>query len=80
LEENVRMTYALQIAGKERSSFLSSLLPLLEEYEFQHNFIDTRSIISKVKDLIQHLHETINFHKAKLKDSQYHLTSWRIVE
>jgi len=77
VEENVRLTYAFQAADQERLTFVSSLLPLLAEYEFQPAVNDAHSIISNVKVLIQHLHEKLNFSEAKLKDSQYHLTSWR---
>ncbi|KAH9330829.1 hypothetical protein KI387_002937 [Taxus chinensis] len=77
MEENIRLTYALQAAEQERSIFVSALLPLLAEYDFQPAVMDAHSIVSNVKVLIQHLHEKLNLSEAKLKDSQYHLTAWR---
>lgn len=77
MEENIRLTYALQAAEQERSAFVSALLPLLAEYDFQPAVTDAHSIVSNVKVLIQHLHEKLNLSEAKLKDSQYHLTAWR---
>ncbi|KAG4395397.1 hypothetical protein GLYMA_20G215200v4 [Glycine max] len=63
IEENIRLTYALQDAQQERSTFVSSLLPLLAEYSLQPPVPDAQSIVSNVK--------------SKLKESQYQLTPWR---
>ncbi|KAH9611138.1 hypothetical protein KSS87_004801 [Heliosperma pusillum] len=63
IEENVRLTYALQDAQQERTTFVSSLLPLLAEYSLQPQVSDAQSIVSNIK--------------AKLKESQYQLTPWR---
>uniref|UniRef100_A0A0E0KXE3 Uncharacterized protein n=1 Tax=Oryza punctata TaxID=4537 RepID=A0A0E0KXE3_ORYPU len=63
IEENIRLTYALQAAHQERSTFVSSLLPLLTEYNLQPSVLDAQSIVSNLKE--------------KLKESQYQLTPWR---
>ncbi|XP_059665546.1 uncharacterized protein LOC132311579 isoform X2 [Cornus florida] len=63
IEENIRLSYALQDAQQERSTFVSSLLPLLAEYSLQPPVADAQSIVS-------------NF-KAKLNESHYHLAPWR---
>ncbi|XP_015693331.1 uncharacterized protein LOC102706005 isoform X2 [Oryza brachyantha] len=63
IEENIRLTYALQAAHQERSTFVSSLLPLLTEYNLQPSVLDAQSIVSSLKE--------------KLKESQYQLTPWR---
>lgn len=49
IEENIRLTYALQAAQQERSTFVSSLLPLLAEYSLQTPVADAQSIVSNVK-------------------------------
>ncbi|GAU45555.1 hypothetical protein TSUD_27560 [Trifolium subterraneum] len=49
IEENIRLTYALQDAQQERSTFVSSLLPLLAEYSLQPPVPDAQSIVSNVK-------------------------------
>ncbi|CAK7328584.1 unnamed protein product [Dovyalis caffra] len=63
IEENIRLTYELQAAQQERSTFVSSLLPLLAEYSWQPPVPDAQSIVSNVK--------------SKLKESQYQLAPWR---
>ncbi|GFZ15806.1 hypothetical protein Acr_25g0002150 [Actinidia rufa] len=49
IEENIRLTYALQAAQEERSTFVSSLLPLLAEYSLQPPVPDAKSIIGNLK-------------------------------
>ncbi|KAL6953663.1 hypothetical protein U1Q18_040876 [Sarracenia purpurea var. burkii] len=49
IEENIRLTYALQAAQEERSTFVSSLLPLLAEYSLQPPVPDAKSIVGNLK-------------------------------
>ncbi|CAJ1976370.1 unnamed protein product [Sphenostylis stenocarpa] len=77
IEENIRLTYALQDAQQERSTFVSSLLPLLAEYSLQPPVPDAQSIVSNVKVLFKHLQEKLLLTESKLKESQYQLTPWR---
>ncbi|KAL3835134.1 hypothetical protein ACJIZ3_009870 [Penstemon smallii] len=77
MEENVRLTYALQAAQQERSTFVSSLMPLLAEYSLQPQVADAQSIVSNVKVLFRHLQEQLLITEGKLKDSQYQLAPWR---
>ncbi|XP_021857729.1 uncharacterized protein [Spinacia oleracea] len=77
IEENVRLSYALQDVQQERTTFVSSLLPLLAEYSFQPQVSDAQSIVSSVKVLFKHLQEKLIITEAKLKESQYQLTPWR---
>lgn len=77
IEENVRLTYALQDAQQERTIFVSSLLPLLAEHFLQPQVSDAQSIVSNVKVLFKHLQEKLIITEAKLKESQYQLTPWR---
>lgn len=77
IEENIRLTYALQDSQQERSTFVSSLLPLLAEYSLQPPVPDAQSIVSNVKVLFKHLQEKLLLTESKLKESQYQLTPWR---
>ncbi|OVA07595.1 hypothetical protein BVC80_8965g25 [Macleaya cordata] len=77
IEENIRLTYALQAAQQERSIFVSSLLPLLEDYSLQPPVLDAQSIVSNLKVLFKHLQEKLFRTEAKLKESQYQLAPWR---
>ncbi|KAK9673231.1 hypothetical protein RND81_12G154900 [Saponaria officinalis] len=77
IEENVRLTYALQDAQQERTTFVSSFLALLAEYSLQPPVSDAQSIVSNVKVLFKHLQEKLILTEAKLKESQYQLTPWR---
>ncbi|KAK9735577.1 hypothetical protein RND81_04G214000 [Saponaria officinalis] len=77
IEENVRLTYALQEAQQERTTFVSSLLPLLSEYSLQPQVLDAQSIVSNIKVLFKHLQEKLIITESKLKESQYQLTPWR---
>ncbi|XP_054786754.1 uncharacterized protein LOC129293003 isoform X2 [Prosopis cineraria] len=77
IEENIRLTYALQDAQQERSTFVSSLLPLLAEYSLQPPGPDAQSIVSNVKVLFKHLQEKLILTESKLKESQYQLVPLR---
>lgn len=77
MEENVRLTYALQAAQQERSTFVSSLMPLLAEYSLQPPVSDAQSIVSNVKVLFRHLQEQLLVTEGKLKESEYQLAPWR---
>ncbi|XP_021825382.1 uncharacterized protein LOC110766372 isoform X2 [Prunus avium] len=77
IEENIRLTYALQDAQQERSTFVSSLLPLLAEYSLQPPVPDAQSIVSNIKVLFKHLQEKLLLTETKLKESQYQLGPWR---
>ncbi|KAJ4829645.1 hypothetical protein Tsubulata_035704 [Turnera subulata] len=81
IEENIRLTYELQAsfisaAQQERSTFVSSLLPLLAEYSLQPPVPDAQSIVSNVKVLFRHLQEKLIHTESKLKESQYQLSPW----
>lgn len=77
IEENIRLTYALQAAHQERSTFVSSLLPLLSEYNLQPSVLDAQSIVSSLKVLFTHLQEKLIITEEKLKESQYQITPWQ---
>ncbi|CAI0405303.1 unnamed protein product [Linum tenue] len=94
IEENIRLTYELQAlalmaAQQERSTFVTSLMPLLADYSLQPPVPDAQSIISNVRSvyghcsffllqvLFRHLQEKLIFTESKLKESQYQLTPWR---
>eukprot|EP00268_Persea_americana_P049952 TRINITY_DN539_c0_g1_i1.p1 TRINITY_DN539_c0_g1~~TRINITY_DN539_c0_g1_i1.p1 ORF type:complete len:462 (+),score=108.00 TRINITY_DN539_c0_g1_i1:281-1666(+) len=77
IEENIRLTYALQAAEQERSTFVSYLLPLLAEYNLQPPVSDAQSIVSNLKVLFKHLQEKLIITEEKLKESQYQVTPWR---
>ncbi|VAH11977.1 unnamed protein product [Triticum turgidum subsp. durum] len=49
IEENIRLTYALQAAHQERATFVSSLLPILSEYNLQPSVHDAQSIVGNLK-------------------------------
>ncbi|GER47928.1 cytokinin oxidase 5 [Striga asiatica] len=70
MEENVRLKYALQAAQQERTTYVSSLMPLLTEYSLQPLAADAQSIVSNVK-------EQLLVTEGKLKESQYQLAPWR---
>lgn len=77
IEENIRLSYALQDAQQERSTFVSSLLPLLAEYSLQPPVADAQSIVSNLKVLFKHLQEKLYVTETKLKESQFQLAPWR---
>ncbi|KAK6287204.1 hypothetical protein POUND7_013383 [Theobroma cacao] len=78
IEENIRLTYQLQAAQQERTTFVSSLLPLLAEYSLHPPVPDAQSIVSNVKVLFKHLQEKLIITESKLKESQYQLAPWRM--
>ncbi|XWS29960.1 hypothetical protein CRYUN_Cryun24cG0075900 [Craigia yunnanensis] len=77
IEENIRLTYQLEAAQQERTTFVSSLLPLLADYSLQPPVPDAQSIVSNVKVLFKHLQEKLIIIESKLKESQYQLAPWR---
>ncbi|XP_010546269.1 PREDICTED: uncharacterized protein LOC104818394 isoform X2 [Tarenaya hassleriana] len=77
IEENIRLTYALQAAQQERSTFVSYLLPLLSEYSLQPQVSDAQSIVSNVKVLFRHLQEKLLLTETKLKETEYQLAPWQ---
>ncbi|KAG0502604.1 hypothetical protein HPP92_002676 [Vanilla planifolia] len=77
IEENIRLTYALQASQQEKSTFVSSLLPILADYGLQPSVLDAQSIVSNLKILFRHLQENLIFTEEKLKESQYQLAPWR---
>nr|GMD49559.1 uncharacterized protein LOC109189190 isoform X5 [Ipomoea batatas] len=58
IEENIRLAYALQAAQQERTTFVSSLLPLLAEYSLKP-LPDAQSIVGNIKILFRHLQEKL---------------------
>ncbi|XP_077244076.1 uncharacterized protein LOC143884411 isoform X2 [Tasmannia lanceolata] len=76
IEENIRLTYALQAAQQERSTYVSSLMPLLAEYSLQPPVPDAQSIVNNLKVLFKHLQEKLIVTEARLKESQYQLAPW----
>ncbi|KFK25213.1 hypothetical protein AALP_AA8G081800 [Arabis alpina] len=76
IEENIRLTYALQAAEQERSTFVSYLLPLLSEYSLHPQVSDSQSIVSNVKVLFRHLQEKLLLTETKLKETEYQL-AWQ---
>ncbi|CAL4957652.1 unnamed protein product [Urochloa decumbens] len=77
IEENIRLTYALQAAQQERSTFISSLLPLLSEYDnLQPSVLDAQSIVGNLKVLFKHMQEQLIVAEEKLRESQYQITPW----
>ncbi|XP_044974285.1 uncharacterized protein LOC123442340 isoform X2 [Hordeum vulgare subsp. vulgare] len=78
IEENIRLTYALQTAHQERSMFISSLLPILSEYEnLRPSVPDAQSIVGNLKVLFRHLQEQLMLTEEKVKESQYQITPWQ---
>ncbi|KAL0762249.1 hypothetical protein Bca101_078400 [Brassica carinata] len=77
IEENIRLTYALQATQQERSTFVSYLLPLLSEYSLQPQVSDAQSIVSNVKVLFKHLQEKLLLTESKLKEPEYQLAPWQ---
>ncbi|KAJ4877495.1 Uncharacterized protein Rs2_42513 [Raphanus sativus] len=77
IEENIRLTYALQATQQEKSTFVSYLLPLLSEYSLQPQVSDAQSIVSNVKVIFKHLQEKLLLTETKLKESEYQLAPWQ---
>ncbi|KAL3694952.1 hypothetical protein R1sor_008603 [Riccia sorocarpa] len=67
LEENIRLTYALQAADNERSVYVSMLLPLLSEFDLQPSTHDAHSMVSAVKILVQHLRSELSLSEMQGK-------------
>jgi hypothetical protein len=49
LEENIRLTYAVQLAEQDRMTYVQSLMPLLTEFELQPPVLDAHSMVSYIK-------------------------------
>ncbi|XWS33093.1 hypothetical protein CRYUN_Cryun22dG0049200 [Craigia yunnanensis] len=77
IEENIRLAYQLQAAQEERTTFVSSLLPLMAKYSLQPPVLDAQSIVSNVKVLFKHLQEKLIITESKLKELHYQLAPWR---
>ncbi|CAM6036855.1 unnamed protein product [Sphagnum compactum] len=76
LEENIRLTYAVQLAEQEKKTYVQSLMPLLSEFDLQPLVSDAHSMVSHVKVRCHlFLHLLLIYHldgTAKVKDSQYY--------
>ncbi|XP_011621523.1 uncharacterized protein LOC18429230 isoform X1 [Amborella trichopoda] len=77
IEENIRLTHALQAAEQDRYTFLSSLPGLLAEYGLQPPVMNASSIVSNTKDLLQHLRQKLNISEASLREMQSQLANRR---
>ncbi|KAL2632751.1 hypothetical protein R1flu_004230 [Riccia fluitans] len=78
LEENIRLTYALQAADNERSVYVSLLLPLLSEFDLQPTTHDAHSMVSAVKILVQHLRSELSLSEMQGKSKEpLFRQSWR---
>ncbi|CAN1342740.1 hypothetical protein LINPERPRIM_LOCUS39554 [Linum perenne] len=71
-----RIAYMRLAAQQERSTFVSSLMPLLAEYSLQPPVPDAQSIVSNVRVLFRHLQEKLILTESKLKESEYQLAPW----
>ncbi|BBN04539.1 hypothetical protein MPTK1_3g05520 [Marchantia polymorpha subsp. ruderalis] len=70
LEENIRLTYALQAADNERSVYVSLLLPLLAEFDLQPTTHDAHSMVSAIKILVQHLRSELSLSEMQGKNKE----------
>ncbi|XP_031494500.1 uncharacterized protein LOC116260355 isoform X3 [Nymphaea colorata] len=77
LDENIRLSLALQVARQECSIFVSSLFHLLAEFDMKPQAMDAQSIVGNLKILIENLRQQINFSEMNLKGSQYELVPCR---
>uniref|UniRef100_A0A453SXJ3 Uncharacterized protein n=1 Tax=Aegilops tauschii subsp. strangulata TaxID=200361 RepID=A0A453SXJ3_AEGTS len=59
MEENLRLTHSLQAARRRRSTFVSSLLPLLSAHNLQPSVPDAQSIVGNLKVLFTHSQEKL---------------------
>lgn len=75
LEENYRLTYALQVAEQEKTIYVQNLMPLLAEYDLQPPVSDAHSMVSHIKILVQRLRSELELYESKLKNSQYYLST-----
>ncbi|XP_073394681.1 uncharacterized protein [Physcomitrium patens] len=84
LEENYRLTFALQVAEQEKTTYVQNLMPLLAEYDLQPLVSDAHSVVSHVKVcdlqpakihhvLVQKLRSELETYQSKVKDMQYYL-------
>ncbi|KAG0615413.1 hypothetical protein M758_5G039300 [Ceratodon purpureus] len=77
LEENIRLTYALQVAEQERTTYVENLMPLLAEFDLQPPVADAHSIVSHVKILVRKLRSELELYENKVKDPQFYLQSYQ---
>uniref|UniRef100_A0A453SXJ0 Uncharacterized protein n=1 Tax=Aegilops tauschii subsp. strangulata TaxID=200361 RepID=A0A453SXJ0_AEGTS len=73
MEENLRLTHSLQAARRRRSTFVSSLLPLLSAHNLQPSVPDAQSIVGNLKVLFTHSQEKLAITEEKQKKSQYQI-------
>ncbi|XP_042383847.1 uncharacterized protein LOC121975963 isoform X8 [Zingiber officinale] len=66
--------YSIKAAHAERSTFVSSLVPILSEHGLQPSVVDAQSIVSNLKVLFTHMQERFIIAEEKLKESQYQIT------
>jgi hypothetical protein len=64
LEENIRLTYAVQLAEQEKNTYVQSLMPLLSEFDLQPPVSDAHSMVSHVKILVQRLRSELDLYKV----------------
>lgn len=76
IEENIRLTYALQSAQEETSMFISTLMPLLAEFSLHPPVADAQSIVGNLRILLTHFQEKLSFAEARLRESRYQLPPW----
>lgn len=72
LEENIRLTYALQVAEQERTTYVQNLMPLLAEFDLQPPVSDAHSMVSHIKILVQKLRSELHLYESKVKDPQFY--------
>ncbi|KAM3193649.1 hypothetical protein ACQJBY_070336 [Aegilops geniculata] len=73
MEENLRLTHSLQAARRRRSTFVSSLLPLLSAHNLQPSVPNAQSIVGNLKVLFTHSQEKLAITEEKQKKSQYQI-------
>ncbi|KAK9931467.1 hypothetical protein M0R45_018741 [Rubus argutus] len=79
IEENIHLAYTLQDVQQEKTTFVSSLLPVLADYSLRPQISDAQSIASNVKILFRHLQEKLILTESKLKQFQYQSTSYHSI-
>lgn len=77
IEENIHLAYTLQDVQQEKTTFVSSLLPVLADYSLRPQISDAQSIASNVKILFRHLQEKLIMTESKLKQFQYQVRPWQ---
>ncbi|XP_073395816.1 uncharacterized protein [Physcomitrium patens] len=72
LEENIRLTYSLQVAEQERTTYVQNLMPLLAEFDLQPPVSDAHSMVSHIKVLVQKLRSELELYENKMKNPQFY--------